>query len=118
MENRKEQLYTIMYDAISELTEHESAEDIFDNIVEYFALRVEEARTDVDTYTDMLNVFRKDNPVRDVPEADPYTRPARPDWDKAFGGLDDINKTYMPSNQHIWEEFLKNIKFTDNQDTK
>ncbi len=118
MENRKEQLYTIMYDAISELTEHESAEDIFDNIVEYFALRVEEARTEVDTYTDMLNVFRKDNPVKDVPEADPYSRPARPDWDRAFGGLDDINKAYMPPNQHIWNEFLKNIKFSDNQDTK
>lgn len=115
MEDRKSQLYIIMYDAISELTEHESAEDIFDNIVEYFALRVEEARTEVDTYTDMLNVFRKDNPVKDVPGADPYKRS---DWEHVFGEMDDINQTYMPSNQHIWNEFLKNIKFTDNQDTK
>lgn len=115
MESRKQQLYTIMYDAISELTEHESADDIFDNIVEYFALRVEEARNDVDTYTDMLNVFRKDNPVKDVPDADPYKRPTA---EEVFGGMDDINRAYLPSNQHIWDEFLKNIKFSDNSDAK
>ena len=60
----------------------------------------------------MLNVFRSNNPSKDVPEADPYKRPTP---EEIFGGMDDINKAYLPPNPHIWDEFLENIKFSDDK---
>lgn len=120
-EERTEQLYAILFDSLDELSEIDSADDIFDKIVDYFALRVEQAREDVATFTDMLRTFRKDNPIdsipNEVPPADPIdrtvSRPERPDWDVIFNDLSDINKAFLSSNENSVTDFLKNIQFPD-----
>tara|TARA_B100001059_G_scaffold46079_1_gene38894 strand:+ start:663 stop:1034 length:372 start_codon:yes stop_codon:yes gene_type:complete len=62
----KETLYINLFNVLSELTEHESPEAIFDRIVEDFATSAEYHMGQADTFKSMLDTFRHDNPVNTV----------------------------------------------------
>ena len=101
-EDRKEQLYRILFDVLGELTEHESPELIFDRIVEDFASSAEYHMGQADTFKCMLDTFRHDNPVETIPE-DTIILP---------DGISDINRQYMLEDLDIAEvtqEFMKNL---------
>lgn len=114
-EERKEQLYRMLFDVLQELTEYDDSDSIFDAIVDDFAASAEYHMGQVETFNSMLNTFRHSNPVDtipdEVPEADPYQRPRRPDWDKILGDLDDISKTYMSSDPNKLSEVFSHINF-------
>ena len=104
----KETLYDNLFDLLSELTEHDDSEFIFDRIVEHFALEAEYHMGQADTFKSMLNTFRHDNPVETVPDA-----PTPPTIDELYGGVSDINRQYMLEDRSKLEEFLKSAKFPD-----
>ena len=62
----KETLYINLFNVLSELTEHESPEAIFDRIVEDFAMSAEYHMGKADAFKCMLDTFRHDNPVNTV----------------------------------------------------
>ena len=64
----KETLYINLFNVLSELTEHESPEVIFDRIVEDFAMSAEYHMGQADTFKSMLDTFRHDNPSNTVPD--------------------------------------------------
>lgn len=65
-QDRKEQLYQILFGTLTELTEYETPELIFDRIVEDFAMTAEYHMGQADTFKCMLDTFRHDNPVDTV----------------------------------------------------
>ena len=106
-EDRKEQLYAILFDVLSELTEHESPELIFDRIVEDFAYSAEYHMGQADTFKSMLDTFRHDNPTETVPDT------VSPGDEDLFGGVDDINRHYMLEDQDKLMEFIRTANFSD-----
>ena len=64
-----ESLYENLFGTLKEITEYNTSDVIFDKIVDYFDLEVEAHREQVDTFTEMLNTFRHDNPIEKVPSA-------------------------------------------------
>ena len=120
MEGRKEQLYTLLFDCLNELTEHEPAEEIFDRIVDEFATQVEYHTTQVDTFSHMLSTFRHNNPMETIPEDDELdlsvtANPPRPE--ELYGGMSDINKAYLLEDRDNLLDFIKNIHFPDKLDS-
>ena len=109
-DERKEQLYGMLFDVLSELTEHESAELIFDRIVEEFASSAEYHMGKADTFKCMLDTFRHDNPAETVPDT------VSEEVEDLFGGVDDINRHYMLEDQDKLMEFIRTANFSDNID--
>ena len=66
---RAEQLYEMLFDVLDELTEHDTADAIFDRIVENFAYTLEETQQRERIYSELLTQFRK-NDIADIPEAE------------------------------------------------
>ena len=106
-EDRKEQLYAILFDVLGELTEHESPELIFDRIVGDFAYSAEYHMGQADTFKSMLDTFRHDNPTETVPNT------VSPGDEDLFGGVDDINRHYMLEDQDKLMEFIRTANFSD-----
>ena len=92
-EDRREQLYGILFDVLTELTEHDSPELIFDRIVEDFAMSAEYHMGQADTFKTMLDTFRHDNPADTVP--DEATPTPKLQVDDLIEGITDINMHYM-----------------------
>jgi hypothetical protein len=106
-EDRKEQLYVMLFDVLGELTEYESPELIFDRIVEDFAASAEYHMGQADTFKSMLDTFRHDNPVETVPDTVPT------EVEDLFGGVDDINLHYMLEDQDKLMDFIRTANFSD-----
>ena len=104
----KETLYINLFNVLSELSEHESPEVIFDRIVEDFAMSAEHHMGKANTFKSMLDTFRHDNPVETVPDA-----PTPPDVEDLYGGISDINRQYMLEDRNNLMEFLKSANFPD-----
>lgn len=122
-QERKEQLYDMLFDVLSELSEHESSEIIFDKIVDNFAAMIEYHTQQKDTFKSMLDTFRHELPQDYVPEAlDDSNVPgidlsAPPTFEEIYGGMNDINRSFMSENQDILEEFMRSAKFPDKLDS-
>ena len=118
MSDRTEQLYRMLFDVLGELTEHEPPEVIFDRIVDDFAATIEYHTTQADTFTHMLNTFRHDNPVETVPE---YTEVEEETVklvenilpEDIYGGMTDINKTYLLEDRDNLLDFMRNVRFPE-----
>lgn len=136
-QERKEQLFDMLFDVLSELTEHESPDIIFDRIVEDFAYQAEYYMGQAQTFTSMLDTFRHELPEDYVPDADAdaaldeildattpvslddldfsvTTNPPRPE--ELYGGISDINRQYMLEDRDNLMEFLKSAHFPDRLD--
>ena len=98
----KETLYINLFNVLSELTEHESPEVIFDRIVEDFAMSAEHHMGKANTFKSMLDTFRHDNPVETVPKA-----PLPPTTEDLYDGLTDLNRQYMLEDRDQLMDFLK-----------
>ena len=104
MTDRKEQLYAILFDVLSELTEHESSELIFDRIVEDFAMSAEYHMGQATTFTEMLNTFRHENPIETIPDGSEEPLSSYADtqtnfpvnWDAIEANLDPVNREKHP----------------------
>ena len=92
-EDRREQLYGMLFDVLSELTEHDSPEIIFDRIVEDFAMSAEYHMGQADTFKTMLDTFRHDNPSDTVP--DEVSTSPKLVVEDLIDSISDINKQYM-----------------------
>ena len=135
--SRAEQLYEILFDVIDELTEHDTADAIFDRIVENFAYTVEETQTRERIYTELLTQFRK-NDISDIPEALPQDMAGmtpedidlssgdydiydsqgpeddRPiNWEALEAKLSPSTKNIMSGSPDKFLDFLKGIDFPD-----
>lgn len=131
-QERIEQLYAELFGVIEELTEYSSAEEIFDRIVEDFAYSVEEANDRQRRYTELLNMFRKNDPVMTIPEEplpqdmaglapEDYeiydsqaTEDDRPvNWEAIEANLDPSTRSIMSGSPDKFLDFLKGIDFPD-----
>ena len=118
MTDRKEQLYTILFDVLNELTEHDSSEIIFDRIVEDFAMSAEYHMGQADTFSSMLNTFRHENPAETIPEATlEVEMPPMPSVEDIYGGMSDINRQYMLEDRDNLLEFMQNVQFPGKLDS-
>jgi len=128
--SRVEKLYSKLFDIIEELSKHETADEIFDRIVEGFAYTVEEAQDRERIYSDLLTMFRK-NDIADIPEAreddidlgddtgyEIYDSKVEGDlpvnWEALEANLDPTTKSIMSGSPDKFLEFLKGINFPDN----
>jgi len=112
-EDRKEQLFTILFDVLNELAEHEEPEVIFDRIVDDFAFNAEYHMGKADTFKSMLDVFRHDNPAETIPHDE---IPDFPSLEEMYGGISDINREYLLGDRDKFMEFMKNVNFSDPTD--
>ena len=110
-QDRKEQLYDMLFDVLSELTEHEGAEIIFDRIVDNFAAMIEYHTAQTDTFSSMLNTFRHSNPSETIPED--VVDSTHNVYEEMYGGISDINRQYMLEDRDNLMEFLKTAHFPD-----
>ena len=111
----KETLYNNLFNVLSELTEHESPEVIFDHIVENFAMSAEYHMGQADTFKSMLDAFRHDNPVETV--SDLSITPPSENVD-VWSRMSDINRQYMLEDRDQLMDFLSSAKnLTDFPDT-
>tara|TARA_R110001592_G_scaffold296812_1_gene567249 strand:+ start:1004 stop:1339 length:336 start_codon:yes stop_codon:yes gene_type:complete len=104
----KETLYINLFNVLSELTEHESPEVIFDRIVEDFAMSAEHHMGKADTFKSMLDTFRHDNPADTIPNL--VVASPKPKAEDLYGGVSDINRQYMLEDRDNLMDFLKGIK--------
>lgn len=105
MEDRKEQLFDMLFDVLAELTEHESPEIIFDRIVDNFAATVEYHTGQAESFKVMLDTFRHDNPADTIP--------SKPDWEQIYGGMDEIQREFMSADADRFMKHIKNLHFPD-----
>lgn len=126
--SRVEKLYGKLFSIIEELSQHETADEIFDRIVDGFAYTVEEAQDRERIYSDLLNMFRK-NDLADIPEAveedinlesgdydiyDSQVEGDRPvNWEALEANLSPSTKSIMSGSPDKFLEFLKGIEFPD-----
>lgn len=127
-QERKEQLYTMLFDVLQELTEHDGPEVIFDRIVDDFAATAEYHMGQATTFTEMLNTFRHDNPAATIPEAtedvmtgeydiyDSQSQDRPVNWEAIEANLDPTTKSIMSGSPDKFLNFLKGIHFPDNMD--
>ena len=133
--SRAEQLYEMLFDVIDELAEHETADAIFDRIVENFAYTVEETQQRERIYTELLTQFRK-NDIADIPE-EPLPQDMaglapedyeiydsqgpeddRPvNWEAIEANLSPSTKNIMSGSPDKFLDFLKGIEFPDRLDS-
>jgi len=116
MSDYKETLYSNLFGILGELTEYDTAEVIFDRIVDDFASSVEYHSTQSDVFTEMLNTFRHNNPMETIPEDvdeemdfSVTANPPRPE--ELYGGISDINKTYLLEDRDNLLDFIKKVNF-------
>ena len=127
-QERTEQLYAELFGVIEELTEFCTAEEIFDRIVEDFAYSVEEAQDRQRRYAELLNMFRKNDPVATIPDEDEVEETGgydiydsqsdnRPvNWEAIEADLDPTTRSIMSGSPDKFLNFLKGIHFPDNMD--
>jgi len=119
MTDRKEQLYTILFDVLTELTEHESPELIFDRIVEDFAMSAEYHMGQADTFSTMLNTFRHNNPSETIPEVSDDTEAPNPamydapelNWDSVLEQTDPRKRALMSADSDAFKAFVDQMNF-------
>lgn len=119
-QTRSEQLFELLFDAIDELSELESAELIFDSIVDHLAEQTEYHMGQADAFKGMLDAFRHDNPSETIPEEDELdlsvtANPPRPE--ELYGGINDINKAYLLEDRDNLLDFIQNIHFPGKLDS-
>ena len=119
MTYRKEQLYTILFDVLTELTEHESPELIFDRIVEDFAMSAEYHMGQADTFSTMLNTFRHNNPSETIPEVSDDTEAPNPamydapelNLDSVLEQTDPRKRALMSADSDAFKAFVDQMNF-------
>ena len=109
---RSEELFDLLSDTLNELSELESPEYIFDYIVDNFAASAEYHLGQANTAKAMLDTFRHDNPAETLPE-----QSSAPSAEELYGGMNEINRTFMSENQDILEEFMRSVKFPGKLDS-
>jgi hypothetical protein len=119
IEGRKEQLYTILFDVMTELTEYESSELIFDRIVEDFAMSAEYHMGQADTFNSMLNTFRHNNPMETIPEVSEATETPETamydapelNWDSVLEQTDPRKRALMSADSDAFKAFIDQMNF-------
>ena len=111
MSERKDELYTMLFDVLHELVDYDTPENIFDSIVDDFAASVEYHSSQKDVFNQMLNTFRHDNPAETVPDGPINLNP-----EELLGGVSDINRQYMLEDRDNLIDFLKSVHFPDKID--
>jgi len=111
MSDRKEQLYTMLFDVLSELTEHDSPEVIFDRIVDDFAYSVEYHSEQADVFTEMLNTFRHNNPMETIPDTVEEENPRPVNWEAIEASLSPAKLELMSGNKDDFLDFIQSMHF-------
>ena len=115
----KETLYINLFNVLDELTEHESAEVIFDRIVEDFAMSAEYHMGQADTFKTMLDTFRHENPANTIPEVSSDTESSVRDmydapelnWDTILANTDPRKRALMSADSDAFKAFLDQMDF-------
>ena len=112
----KETLYINLFNVLSELTEHESPEVIFDRIVEDFATSAEHHMGKANTFKSMLDTFRHENPANTIPEGSQNIEQEMFDapeinWESMLANTDPRKRHLMSADSDAFNEFLEQIKF-------
>ncbi len=116
IQERKEQLYAMLFNVLGELTEFESSDDIFDRIVEDFALSAEHHMGQADTFNSMLNTFRHNNQMETIPEAAEATETSmydapELDWDSVLEQTDPRKRALMSADSDAFKAFIDQMNF-------
>ena len=119
IQERKEQLYAMLFDVLGELTEYESSEVIFDRIVEDFAMSAEYHMGQADTFNSMLNTFRHNNPMETIPEASEDTETPETamydapelNWDSVLEQTDPRKRALMSADSDAFKAFIDQMNF-------
>lgn len=130
MTNPIESMYDQIFDSINELVHaNEDPERIFECIVDHFAFMAEDAAMRHEKYYALLNLFRSNDPILSVPEAEDEKESEAIDWNvdgvsldptesvDFFGSMNDINKSLMSEDADRFLDFVKNMKFSDKLDS-
>jgi len=117
----KETLYINLFNVLSELTEHESPEVIFDRIVEDFAMSAEYHMGRANTFKSMLDTFRHDNPSNTVP--DDVSDLALGDYnltllepESMLGGVNPFDREQLLEDRDQLLKFMSSVSFPDLSD--
>jgi len=117
----KETLYINLFNVLSELTEHESPEVIFDRIVEDFAMSAEYHMGQANTFKSMLDTFRHDNPSNTVP--DDVSDLALGDYnltllepESMLGGVNPFDREQLLEDRDQLLKFMSSVSFPDLSD--
>jgi len=110
-QSRKEELFTILFEVLGELTEHESPDVIFDRIVEDFALSAEYHMGQADTFKSMLDTFRHVNPADIIPES--FSTPDLTE-ESVLSTVSDIDREYLLQDRDNLLDFIRNVNFPQN----
>ena len=119
IQERKEQLYAMLFDVLGELTEFESSDVIFDRIVEDFAMSAEYYMGQADTFNSMLNTFRHNNPMETIPEASEDTETPETamydapelNWDSVLEQTDPRKRALMSADSDAFKAFIDQMNF-------
>lgn len=115
----KETLYASLFSVLSELTEYESPELIFDRIVEDFAMSAEYHMGQADTFKSMLDTFRHDNPADTIPEVEQTAEMSMYDtldfsdinWQKILANVDPRKRHLMSADSDEFQKFIEELDF-------
>ena len=112
----KETLYINLFNVLSELSEHESPEVIFDRIVEDFAMSAEHHMGKANTFKSMLDTFRHDNPSETIP--DPNLVLSNNDLtlqeaENMLGGMNPFDREQLLVDRDKLFEFMSSDNFPD-----
>ena len=120
-----EQLFERLFRNLDELSELESADVIFDAIVDHLAEQTEYHMGQADAFKSMLDTFRHDNPAETIPERTVVdqledamqNQAAESRYEELYGGMNEINRQYMLEDRDNLMEFLRNAHFPDKLDS-
>lgn len=110
----KETLYINLFNVLSELTEHESPEVIFDRIVEDFAMSAEYHMGQANTFKSMLDTFRHDNPSNTVP--DDVSDLTIQEAESMLGGVNPFDREQLLEDRDQLLKFMSSVSFPDLSD--
>ena len=110
----KETLYINLFNVLSELTEHESPEVIFDRIVEDFAMSAEYHMGQANTFKSMLDTFRHDNPSNTVP--DDVSDLTLQEAESMLGGVNPFDREQLLEDRDQLLKFMSSVSFPDLSD--
>ena len=111
--------YQNLYFAIDTLIQSgESADVIFDNIIDHLAYRAEDSQRLAESFSQLLDLTRNNNPLETIPHEAPAEMAVDERIETMYDNMNEINKTYMSGIPDDFMDFIREMGFSNNNDAK
>jgi len=111
--------YQNLYFAIDSLIQSgESADTVFDNIIDHLAYRAEDSQRLAQGFSQLLELTRNNDPLETIPHDAPADMAVDERIESMYGSMDDINKTYMSGVPDDFMDFIREMGFSNDKDAK